>query len=120
VREAALRGGHELRRRPPLDVVPADVADDLVAGPEGDDCGADLLDDAGEVPARGDREVVRVRGGESAGTDGEVDRVHAGGVRADQHDVGSDGRLGKVVTELEDRFVAEPVVGDAPHRRPFT
>ena len=52
VREAALRHGHELGRRPPLDVVPADVAEHLVAGREVDDRRADLLDDAGEVPAR--------------------------------------------------------------------
>ena len=64
VREAALRHRHELRRRPPLDVVPADVAEHLVAGREVDDGRADLLDDAGEVPARDDREVVRVGAGE--------------------------------------------------------
>ena len=120
VREAALRHGHELGRRPPLDVVPADVAEHLVAGREVDDGRADLLDDAGEVPARRDREVVREGAGQVAAADAEVDRVDAGGVRADQDDVRPDRRLGVVVDDPQDRLVAEPVVDGGSHRRPFT
>ena len=120
VRQAALRRGHELGRRPPLDVVPADVAEHLVAGREVDDRRAGRLDDAGDVPARDDREVVRIGAGQVALADRHVDRVDPGGVHADQHRVRADRGLGQVVAELQDVLAAEPVVGDAPHRRPFT
>ena len=65
VREAPLRRRHEIGRRPPLDVVAADVAEHLVTGGEVDDGRARLLDDAGDIPARDDREVVRVRAGQA-------------------------------------------------------
>ena len=94
VRQAALRRGHELGRRPPLDVVPADVAEHLVAGRERDHRGADRLDDAGDVPARDDREVVREGARQAAGADAHVDRVDAGGVHPHQHGVRPDRRLG--------------------------
>ena len=61
-----------------------------------------------------------IRAGEVALADADVDRVHPGGVHPHQDGVGADRRLGQVVAELQDRLVAEPVVGDAPHRRPFT
>ena len=120
VPEAALRHGHELGRRPPLDVVAADVAEHLVADGEVDHRRAHLLHDAAEVPARADGEVVRIGAGEVALPDRQVDGVHPGGMGPDQDDVGPYGRLGKVVADLQDRLVAEPVVGGALHRRPFT
>ncbi len=44
----------------------------------------------------------------------------AGGAHADQHGVGADRRIGQVVAEGQHLGPAEPVVRDAPHRRPFT
>jgi hypothetical protein len=120
VRDAALRGGGELGRRPPLDVVPAEVAEDLVTGGEVDHRGADLLDDPGEVPAGDDREVVREGTGEVPLADADVDRVDPGGPHPDQHGVRSDRRLGQVRAQLQHLGAAEAVVGDAPHRRPLT
>jgi hypothetical protein len=105
---------------PPLDVVAAEVAEHLVAGGEVDDGRPDLLDDAGQVPPRDDREVVREGAGEVPLADADVDRVDPGRAAAHEHRVRPDGRLGQVVAQLQDRLVAEPVVGDAPHLRPFT
>jgi hypothetical protein len=119
VRQTPLGRGHEFRRRPPLDVVPADVAEHLVAGGEVDDGGAGGLDDPGDVPARGYREVVRIRAGEVSLADRHVDRVDPGGVHTHQHGVRSHRRVGQVIPELQDVLAAEAVVGDSPHRRPF-
>jgi hypothetical protein len=119
VGETPLRRRHERRRRPPLDVVAPHVAEDLVARCEVHDRGAGGLDDAGDVPARRDREVVGVRAGEVALADRHVDRIDPGRVHPHQHCVGADRGLGQVVAELEDVLAAEAVVGDASHRRPF-
>jgi hypothetical protein len=64
--------------------------------------------------------VVRVRADQVALADRQVDGVDPGRVRADQDDVGADRWLRQVVADLQDRLVTEPVVCDAPHRRPFT
>jgi hypothetical protein len=101
-------------------VVTADVGEHLVARGEVDDRGAHLLDDTAEVPAREDREVVRIGGGQAPAADVDVDRVDPGGGGADEHDIGTDRRCGQVVADLQDRLVAEPVVDGASHRRPFT
>ena len=93
--DGALGGGHQLGRRAVGDVVAAYVAPHLVALLHaGDDGGADLLDDAGDVPPGGDREVVGVALLQEALADLPVDRVDAGGPHPDQHDVGSDDRVG--------------------------
>jgi hypothetical protein len=120
LRHAPLRRRHELGHRAPLDVVAPHVGEHLVAGHQVDHRGAGRLDDAGELPAGDDREPVREGAGQATLADGEVDRVHPGPVRADQHGVGPDRRLGQVVAHGQDVRPPEPLEGGTPHRRPFT
>jgi len=88
---------------------------DLVADPQAAaHGGADLLDDAGDVPAGHDRQVVGEGALEVALAHLPVDRVDARGPRAHQHDVGADGRVVDVA-DLEDLGSAEAVVDGCAH-----
>ena len=84
----------------------------------------DLAIRAGHLAGAYPHHFPIVPGWEMAGVatlpDVDVDRVHAGGVHADEHGVRAERRLGQVVAEGQDVGAAEAVVRDAPHRRPFT
>ncbi|GAA4996297.1 hypothetical protein GCM10025734_27850 [Kitasatospora paranensis] len=92
--EGADGGGDQFGVGAVFDGVPADEADDLVAGGELGDGAADGLDLAGQVPAHDEREADVEHAVEPALADLPVDGVDAGSADPDEHGVGADLRVG--------------------------
>jgi hypothetical protein len=114
VGEEALWRRHVLGVGAVLEVMAAQVAVDLVTGPEPGDRRADLLDDAGRIPADDHREVVRQRLGHVAAADLRVDRIHAGRLDPHQHPVGRHGR--RIVLDQLELVPATPLTySDCAH-----
>jgi len=92
-------------------------AEHLVADPVAADAGADLLDDACEVAAENDGELVLDHLLQRSSRHEHVDRVDRGGVHAHEHLVVADVRLGDVVSQPG--LGAEAVEGECSHHVSF-
>ena len=117
--DVVLRDGDQLRPAPVVHgrVRVEDEAEDLVADPVAADAGADLLDDAGEVAAEGDGELVLDHLLQRTRRDEHVDGVDGGGVHAHEQLVVAGVGLRDVVSQ--GGLGVEAVEGERSHGRCF-